>query len=206
MRRALLAAASLLWLAACGGTMHGGYEAYLAQKGVDGPVSVQSFPHCHGYGCLFVSRVKLGPRDWRAIDAPFRSVHSAAEERAAIARAIAVFEQRVGALTGTAEDIAGTYARTGMYQHDCVDESINTTIYLALLAKRGKLKFHDVGTPTARVFLTSLSLGPHQAAVIAEKKSGARFVVDSWFHDNGEMPEIVPLHEWMRGWSPEKSG
>ncbi|MBU0799592.1 MAG: hypothetical protein KKA05_01175 [Alphaproteobacteria bacterium] len=189
-------------LAGCSGTMMGGYQAYLAKKGVTDAVTIEKFPHCHGYGCRHVVNVKLSKRDWRAIEKPLRSIHSAAEEREGIKRSIAEFEKRVGDLTGTEQDRGGTYVDVGTMQHDCVDESVNTTIYLALLTQKKRLKFHEVGTPTARTIFTSGALGPHQTAVIAETKTGARFAVDSWFHDNGVMPEIVPLNEWIGGWRP----
>lgn len=202
MKRALVIAA--LALSACGGTgtMHGGYEAYLAKKGVTAPVTSEKFPHCHGYGCRHVVNVKLSKAGWRAIEKPFKKVKTAADERAAIAVAVAQFEKTVGALTGTDEDRAGTYATVGIYQHDCVDESVNTTIYLALLEQRGTLKFHTAGTPTARTLFTSGSLGPHQTAVIRETATDNAFAVDSWFHDNGTPPEIVPLRDWISGWRP----
>ena len=130
-------------------------------------------------------------------------IENAAEERARIAKAIAFFEQRVGAITGTEADIAGTYSKLGDDQLDCVDESVNTTIYLSLLEQKNMLLYHKVGAPTARIPVVSLRLGPHQTAVIIEKDSGEAYAVDSWFHDNGTPPEIVPMNDWFFGWHPE---
>lgn len=47
---------------------------------------------------------------------------------------------------------------------------------------------------------------PHTTAVISETVSGRRFAVDSWFHDNGQPPEIVALDIWRWGWSPAVGG
>lgn len=203
MKRAL-ALTALLLLSACGGTgaMHGGYPAYLAKKGVNVPVTEKEFPHCHGYGCRKLVVTALPKKDWQAIDKHFKSVKSAEKERTAIARAIAQFEKSVGRITGTDGDKGGTYVEIADRQHDCVDESLNTTIYLALLEQRGKLKFHSVSTPTARSLFSGAGLGPHQTAVITETETGESFAVDSWFHDNGTAPEIVPLRTWNGGWRP----
>lgn len=207
MIRRIILLSSLALLTACGstGTMHGGYPAYLARHGIDLPVTEKEFPHCHGYGCRHLTAVRLPDSDWKAIDAAMKGAKTAEKERAAIRRAVAAFETRVGRIAGTDNDAAGTYVENARRTHDCVDESINTTIYLALLEQRGKLKFHTVATPTARTIFNGAGLGPHQTAVIVEKESGARFVVDSWFHDNGIAPEIVGLDEWRGGWRPAKT-
>ena len=207
MMRRCLVVCSLAFLTACGstGTMHGGYPAYLAKHGIDLAVTEKEFPHCHGYGCRHLSAVSLSKADWQTIDKVMKPASSAEKERAALRRAIAAFETRVGRIAGTDSDAAGTYVALDRRHHDCVDESINTTVYLALLEQRGKLKFHTVATPTARTLFSGAGLGPHQTAVIVENKTGARFAVDSWFHDNGVAPEIVALTEWRGGWRPPAS-
>lgn len=206
MMRSALLVFSLAVLTACGstGTMHGGYPAYLARHGIDLPVTEGEFPHCHGYGCRNLSAISLSKADWQAIDKTMRGASTPARERAAIRRAVAAFETRVGRIAGTDKDAAGTYVALDRRHHDCVDESINTTVYLALLEQRGRLKFHTVATPTARTLFSGAGLGPHQTAVIVENNTGARFAVDSWFHDNGVPPEIVDLAEWRSGWRPAK--
>lgn len=191
---------TFLLLTSCSGI---GPEAYLAQHGVTAPVP-QSFGHCRAYGCSKVDTVSLSKEQWHSIEKLFAgSSGDAAAERAIIAQAIGRFEQIVGKITGTEEDIAGTYKKFGLYQQDCVDESINTTIYLSLLQQKGLIKFHRTGTPTARTIFTTARPGPHQTAVLIEKDTGARYAADSWFHDNGYPAEIVPLQEWKWGWRPE---
>lgn len=206
MIRRIAFIAALTLLSACGstGTMHGGYPAYLAKHGIEMDVTPDEFPHCSGYGCRNLYAVSLPKKDWQAIDALMKTAKNPEKERAAIRKAIAAFETRVGRVAGTGGDVAGTYVASENRIHDCVDESINTTIYLALLEQRGKLKFHSVATPTARSVFNGAGLGPHQTAVIVENDTGARFAVDSWFHDNGVPPEIVTLDEWRGGWRPAK--
>lgn len=202
MRRGWLAA--LLFLCACATAESYGYRAYLADKGVT-QIEPAQFSHCRGYGCRHIDEdIKLSEEDWLKLKLIFlRPVKDAASERERIARAIRLFEDKVGAITGTEADVKGTYHKLGDFQHDCVDESVNTTIYLSLLEQEGLLLYHRVGVPTARVFPFSGGLGPHQTAVITEKDSGKAYAVDSWFHDNGHAPEIVPLDRWFMGWRPK---
>lgn len=189
---------AILLLAACSTTT--APDRYYKKKGLAQP-TVASFPSCRGYGCTYVDRVSLTKKEWREIGRLFPA-KTAEKERAQIAKAIATFERIVGAKTGTHEDVRDTYIKGGAFQQDCVDESTNTTTYLSLLAQKGWLKHHIVSAPNSRLFFTSGNLGPHSTAVIEDKKTKAKFAVDSWFHDNGKNAEIVPLQSWKSGWHP----
>ena len=162
-----------------------------------------NIPHCHGYGCKHRATVELDEAEWAEIASGFAGIENAAAERAAVSEAIGAFERVVGRKAGTGDDRKGTYVRLGTHQHDCIDESSNTTIYLYLLQKRGLLRFHDLYGPTTRLPLIGGRIGPHRSAVITERGSGNRYAVDSWFHDNGRAAEIVPLGRWRRGWQPD---
>lgn len=195
---------SLILLAACASAYDGGdYKMYLAKKNVAQPTS-ELVHHCHAYGCQAISKVELTKADWKKIQKIFKSKSKNAEaERKKIAKAIGVFEQIVGAKDGTDKDVRGTFVESGRYQLDCVDESTNTTMYLALLQDKKLLKFHDVQAPTARVPIIHAGRWPHQTAVIRDIKTGEFYVVDSWFHDNGADAEIIDLKTWKSGWKPE---
>lgn len=190
---------ALVFLAGCTATSTP--AIYFDKKGLPEP-SAEAFSVCRGYGCDSVDRVALAPKRWKELAALFPAA-DAASERKAIAKAIGMFEERVGAITGTHEDIAGTYIKTGHYQQDCVDESTNTTTYLVLMEQKGWLRFHTTGAPNSRLIFTSGRLGPHSTAVITETRSGQRFAVDSWYHDNGHPAEVVTLEEWKSGWAPK---
>lgn len=179
------------------------YQSYLSKKGVSQP-HPEHFQHCQSYGCQTIKDVQLSTQDWQDIASIFKKPPaSPAQERAGLAKAIGVFETRVGAITGSEEDIHGTFIKLGHNQLDCVDESTNTTIYLDLLQQKGFLHFHDIEAPNTRIPLIHyMGRWPHQTAVIVEKQTGARFAVDSWFHDNGVPAEIVPLQDWKDGWKP----
>lgn len=165
--------------------------------------SLQSYPYCHGYGCRLVENYSLSPSEQKHLRDLFKSVKTAADERAAIAKAIAYMEDMAGAQAGTQTDVAGTYVRLGNDQLDCVDESTNSTTFLVLLNQLGLLKFHSVNALTSRTPILSGRLGPHRTAVIQNKADRTKYAVDSWFHDNGVAPEIIPLDRWRWGWHPE---
>jgi hypothetical protein len=169
---------------------------------IDQP-TLESFPHCRSYGCAKIDHSSLSNTEIKIIKNIFKTNSNKDIEKQNIKQSIAQFEKIIGEKMGTHEDVAGTYLKLGHMQHDCVDESTNTTTYLMLLNQMGVLKFHDVNALTSRPPILSGRLGPHRTAVITEKDTGQKFAVDSWFHDNGVEPEIVSLDIWRWGWHPD---
>jgi hypothetical protein len=74
---------------------------------------------------------------------------------------------------------------------------------MQLLEQRGLIKFHRIEQPQVRYPIVSGRGWMHQTAIITETKSGDQFAVDSWFEDNGKPAYIVPLPDWLNGWTPE---
>lgn len=167
------------------------------------PMLTTSFEACHRQGCTEHTTVRLAAEEVQSIFKAFGPPAAIAkQERAAIARAISRFEQIVGPRTGTDRDLGGTFPgafRAG--QMDCIDESTNTTTYLHLLDQAGMLRWHDIQNPSTR-FPIPRGWWPHTTAVILERATGTKYVVDSWFDDNGYPPHIVELSIWKRGWKP----
>ena len=189
----------------CASAQAPSYQLYLTKKGL-GQQTPQNFQHCHGYGCKYIADVALSAKDWKDIGRPLKHAKNTPEaEREAIKKTIAIFEQKVGQQTGTHVDQWGTFRKTGHHQLDCVDESTNTTIYLSLLDQKGLLRHHRVESPNARFPIIHAGRWPHQTAVISETGTKNFFVVDSWFHDNGEPAEIVGLKQWKEGWKPNRA-
>jgi hypothetical protein len=181
------------------------YEDYLNNNQLKLP-DPDDFEHCRGYGCSIRDRVSLDQREWEKVTGYFHSVRSAEAERAAISKAIAAFEQVIGPKTGTHGDIAGTFGKTGPFQLDCVDESTNTTMYLAMLEKKKLLKFHVVSAPITRTPATGMKNGKlwlHRTAVIFETASNKPYAVDSWFRDSGQPTDIIDVSAWLDGWDPD---
>lgn len=163
-----------------------------------------NFSVCHAGTCTIVSQVSLDDGQWQQIAAVFPvPARDAQEERARIAEAIARFETVVGPIADTSDDRAGNQRGNQWWsQMDCIDESTNSTTYLRILARMGLLRWHRVEARVTRGYF--LFGWPHTTAVVSELGTGAKWAVDSWFHENGRPPEIVPLELWKTGWRPEK--
>ena len=172
--------------------------AYLEEKSVT-PPRPDRFTICHGYDCTYRSEVKLVPEDWERVRALFEPPSaSAAEERQVIAASVALMERIVGARVGTKSDVGGIafIAAGNASQLDCIDESVNTTVYLLLMREDGLLRWHDVAPPASRgVFLDGRWY--HQSAVIRERDSEQEYAVDSWVNDNGAVPVLTELGVWQ---------
>jgi len=188
-------------LAGC--VVTGKQDRFLA-KYADAKPTVSAMTVCHGYGCRVTEEVSLA-REWDDLTADFQTpAETPEQERERIAALIADVEIIVGEKLGTAEDIGGTFTGFGQDgQQDCIDETTNTTTILTLLENEGLLAWHDVRAPMSRGFF--INGWPHTSAVIAETNSEQHYVVDSWFHDNGQPAEVVTLETWVGGWSPEGS-
>jgi hypothetical protein len=154
---------------------------------------------CHGYSCRIVTPLTLSAADIQAIAAPLGAgAADAAAERAALSRAVQIFETLVGARIGTSADLPATQVgRSRPDQTDCIDEATNTTSVLRVLKQHGYLKHHRVLQPSSRGFFLD-GRYPHSTAVISET-GGAKWAVDSWPRANGEAPVIEPLSKWRKG-------
>lgn len=161
---------------------------------------------CHGNGCAILSHVVLTPAQWQDLRRIFHPLAgNAGEERERLRAAIGRMEEFVGAATGTWRDKGGTF-NGGEGQQDCIDESINTTLYLTMFRKYGLMRQHRIEDRATRGWF--VGGWPHTTAVISELDDsggvarGTFWAVDSWFLDNGEPPYIVPLEQWKSGWQP----
>ena len=147
---------------------------------------------CHAYGCKAQTQFTFSESDiteLRALMARVPRSDTPAEERRALAYAIAWMERRVAPTVGTASDRASMdFGGSGdSTQQDCVDEATNTTSYLLVLERHGLFKHHAVERPFAKDSLTHWT---HLAAVIRETDNGGRFAIDSSAGVNGENPTV----------------
>ena len=164
------------------------------------------FSICYGNTCAKRATVSLSSEEWRQVRLLFApAAPVAAQERAAIAHAVALLEQIVGTKTGTHQDLpmdVPGFGKPG--QLDCIDEATNTTVYLTLLYNDALLRWHTVGGRATRGPFTGLVTSwPHSTSVVRDISSGEQYAVDSWFLANGEPPYIVPMSVWWSGWRPD---
>lgn len=159
---------------------------------------------CYGYGCLVQADIRYTERQLGDVDRLLSAALDAADERKLLAQAVG----RLYALAGEQSDIhndrGGNFADAGISgKMDCIDHSTSTTRLLQLLDARGYLRWHRVLGADVRYW--ALLFPAHYSAVIEEKMDGeaARFVVDSWFVDNGQPAVILPLADWKKGAGPD---
>lgn len=160
-------------------------------------------PICYGYGCIAQAQITFSEAQLREIGHQLSVAVDAENERKLLAAAIGELYGWAGQQSDIRNDRGGNYADGhSPGKMDCIDHSQSTTRLLKLLEARGYLRWHRVLAPDvrSRIFLTV-----HWTAVIEEKTGGeaARFVVDSWFVDNGQPAVILPLAEWKEGAGPD---
>ena len=64
------------------------------------------------------------------------------------------------------------------------------------VAALGHLRHHTVGNPRYRGNILVGQL-PHNTAVIVERKSGTKWIVDMWPTAYGQVPDVMPLAKWL---------
>ncbi len=147
---------------------------------------------CHGFGCTFRTEIGFARGDHAQMAAIMASGSASAQaERAAIGRTEAWFEQRIAPITGTAKRVARAGPLVGgagnPAQFDCI---------VLILDKLKLLRHHTIAAPASRFLLTE---GPHNTAVIKDRKTNELWTVDPWTHKGSEVPDIWPLAKWKAG-------
>jgi hypothetical protein len=156
---------------------------------------------CHGFGCAFRTEIGLTRADHAQMTAIMASGSASAQaERAAIGRTEAWFERRIAPLTGTAMRVARAGPLIGLAgnrgQFDCLDTTNNTNSLLLVLNELKLLRHHTIAAPVSRFLFTE---GPHNTAVIKDRKTNELWTVDPWTHKGSEVPDIFPLAKWKAG-------
>ena len=190
----------LMGLAACGNTSSAN-NLYLTTQGPS--VTRDNFAVCHGFSCRYTERVALTNMEWDQVRAAFEPPAATPEdERAHIASAIALLERILGPKSGTENDRrrAPNFGSKG--QQDCIDVTVNTMTYLTFLDQDGLINHHTIGEAKTRGHI--IDGWPSNTATVVENQSGVMYTMDSFFHQNGELPEVVTIDFWMTGWKPDK--
>ncbi len=159
----------------------------------------QSLTVCSGYGCKIKEKFSISTREQKRLARIMRPAKASAKaERRAVKRAIAFLEKVAQRNLRFARDVKKSYIKHSgkRGQMDCIDESLNTTGYLYFMRSAGLLTHHK---PTRNYAERGwiVTGHPHKAAVMTDK-SGQHWVVDSWFRDNGGVPDIMPYRAWKK--------
>jgi len=159
---------------------------------------------CYAYGCLAQAEVRYTDGQLGDVRRLLLAANDAAGEREVLSQAVGRLYAWAGEQSDIHNDRGGNYADGSTPgKMDCIDHSTSTTRLLGLLEKRGYLRFHRVLPPDSRNF--AWLFVSHYSAVIEEKTDGEapRYVVDSWFVDNGQPAVILPLADWKKGAGPD---
>jgi len=162
---------------------------------------------CFNYGCLTQAEVVYSDAQLREVGRQLGAARDAAQEREAIGVAVGRLLAWAGEQSPIFADRGGNYADAGVYgKMDCIDHSTTTTRLLHLLDGQGLLRYHRVLEPALR---TRFLIFEHYSALIEEisesesaPQDERRYVVDSWFFDNGQPAVVMPLARWQAGESP----
>ena len=178
---------------------------------------------CYNYSCAREQQVSFSEARLAGIGETLAAATTAERERALLALVIGRMYAWAGEQSPIKADRGGNFADEGVVgAMDCIDHSTTTTRLLRLLEARGWLRFHRVLEPVRR---TRFLIFQHLSAAIEElpprwlqplsgvepdgKPEAApptdglpRYVVDSWFVDNGQPAVILPLQEWLKGGGP----
>ncbi len=159
-------------------------------------LSINHIPVCMNFGCKEKQHVALTRAEWdSAANWLKQDADSPAAERQQIKQAIGWMEVLIGRHTPTHKDVGGDLGNDSADfpgQLDCIDEANNTTTYLSLFQQHGLLKHHKVIDQAYRRAI----FDQHWAGQIETLKDGQRWVVDSWFQNNGFLPYLQKSEAW----------
>lgn len=183
--------------------------------------AVERVSVCFNYGCLTQAEVVFADAQLDEITRLLSAATNPVQERDAVAKAVGRLLGWAGEQTPIAADRGGNYADMAVYgKMDCIDHSTTTTRFLRMIESKGMLRYHRVLDPALR---HRFLIFDHYSALIEEKKTASecgcdgeveeneneespeRYVVDSWFFDNGRPAVVMPLARWKSGESPGES-
>lgn len=170
---------------------------------------------CFNYGCAAQAPAVFSEARLDQLQGGLALAADAGEERRLLAVAVGILYGWAGEQTPVGVDKGGNFADQGEYgSMDCIDHSLTTERLLLMLERRHALRFHRV---VGRVRRMRFLIVEHNAVVIeetmpaaadggaaenaedAEDAESRRYVVDSWYRDNGRPAVVLPLRNWMKG-------
>lgn len=176
---------------------------------------------CYNYSCASQARIRYSDAQLAAVRHLLAGAQDAARERMRLALVVGQLYSWAGRLSPIHNDRGGDFADDAADgRMDCIDHAQSTTHLLRMLEARGWLRFHRVLEPgrRTRFFVTQhfsalvqenaaagrgTSATGTSTAQVGDAGSAARFVIDTWFLDNGMPAVVLPLDDWMNGAGPD---
>ncbi|MRR50243.1 MAG: hypothetical protein EG825_04905 [Rhodocyclaceae bacterium] len=164
---------------------------------------------CFNYGCLNEEAAIFADGQLEEARRMLAVSSSPEQERAIIALVMGKLYAWAGKQTPIWADQGGNYNDDEVNgRMDCIDHSTTTTRFLEMLEFHGWLRFHKVLDPVWRY---RFIISQHASAAIEElgpvrdpeHPAPERYVVDTWFRDNGQPAVILPLEDWLSGGGSE---
>jgi hypothetical protein len=163
------------------------------------PPTTNQMMVCYGFVCRRKLVLHFSPGERSTLKTIVSSGRaSAAEERKALQRAFVWFDRRVGREIGTSRRVARADFRSGddAGNFDCFDTTRNAVSLLLIFQEWGLLSHHVVTDPEFRgKFLIGQT--PHNTAVLIERKTGQKWVIDMWTTAYGQVPDVMTLEKWL---------
>lgn len=165
---------------------------------------------CYNYGCAAEEMALFSDERLEIVRRMLNAAQTPEQERAALSLVVGRLYAWAGEQTPIRADRGGNAADEGEHgRMDCIDHSTTTTRFLDMIEERDWLRFHRVQFPERRLRFFVLQ---HYSAVIEElgpvrdpeHPKPERYVVDSWFRDNGRPAVILPLEDWFAGGGEEE--
>jgi hypothetical protein len=164
------------------------------------PPSDGSMTICYGFTCRRREAFQFTSADRATLTKILASGKaSAVAERAAVQKAVAWWDRRVGPVIGTDKRIANADFRYFDDKHnfDCWDTTRNVTSLLLIMQDWGLFKHHTVGNPRYRGNGLVLQT-PHNTAILVERGAGTEWVVDMWTRGYGQTPDVMLADQWVK--------
>jgi len=200
------------------------FALLLALSSAAVPAQEVLVPVCFNYSCAATETVAFDAAVLELAREQLLAASDPVTERAALAAVVGRLYREAGVQTPVGADRAGNYFDQGVDgRMDCIDHSTNTTRFLKMIEARGMLRFHHVLEPAKRTRFVlqhfsavveevepPVSLRPAVVvpdhvplpAPVPDSRPGERFVIDSWFVDNGEAAIVLSLADWLDGDGP----
>ena len=156
---------------------------------------------CYNYGCYTEDLVSYSDARMQWVRDVLGGAATPEREREYVSLVVGRLYAWAAEQTPIGADRGGNFADEGRPgSMDCIDHSTTTDRFLRLFEAHGWLRFHRVGAIVVR---HRWIVSQHFSAVLEEKASGDRYVVDSWFVNNGEPAVVMPLAAWQEGGGPD---